>query len=105
MAGTNPPNGASPPEHVAGTWYSVPELRLRDHYFSVPLNYSLDKLASPKISVFAREVVSGKSNLNLTLILLSIPFYGASSVVENFEFRSHVVTGIDHLQILFLFID
>ncbi|KAG7028582.1 Proline iminopeptidase [Cucurbita argyrosperma subsp. argyrosperma] len=57
MAATNPSNGASPPEHAAGTWYSVPELRLRDHYFSVPLNYSLDH-SSPKISVYAREVVS-----------------------------------------------
>lgn len=46
-------------EHGAGNWYSVPELRLRDHRFSVPLDYSLDRSISPKISVFAREVVAG----------------------------------------------
>ncbi|KAI3673262.1 hypothetical protein L6452_39379 [Arctium lappa] len=43
-------------EHVAGGWYSVPELRLRDHHFTVPLDYSLSQ--SPKISVFAREAVA-----------------------------------------------
>ncbi|KAI3718261.1 hypothetical protein L6452_19125 [Arctium lappa] len=42
-------------EHVAGAWYSVPELRLRDHHFTIPLDYSLSQ--SPKISVFAREAV------------------------------------------------
>lgn len=47
------------PEHVAGIWYSVPELRLRDHRFTVPLDYSIDRSASPKISIFAREVVAG----------------------------------------------
>lgn len=50
---------SSPAEHIAGPWYSVPELRLRDHHFTVPLDYSLSQ--SPKISVFAREAVSGKS--------------------------------------------
>ncbi|KAI3668245.1 hypothetical protein L6452_43322 [Arctium lappa] len=52
-------------EHVAGAWYSVPELRLRDHHFTVPLDYSLSQ--SPKISVFAREAVAGKS-FTLTFI-------------------------------------
>lgn len=46
------------PEHVAGSWYSVPGLRLRDHRFTVPLDYSLHQLSSPKISLFAREVVA-----------------------------------------------
>ncbi|KAI5647190.1 hypothetical protein M9H77_33195 [Catharanthus roseus] len=46
-------------EHVTGNWFSVPELRLRDHRFSVPLDYSLDHATSPKISIFAREVVAG----------------------------------------------
>ncbi|OMP00327.1 putative Proline iminopeptidase [Corchorus olitorius] len=50
--------GYSSPEHVAGNWYSVPDLRLRDHRFTVPLDYK-DREASPKISIFAREVVSG----------------------------------------------
>ncbi|KAK4786971.1 hypothetical protein SAY86_010804 [Trapa natans] len=50
-------------EHTAGTWYSVPELRLRDHRFTIPLDYSL--AASPKITVFAREVVSGNMLLSL----------------------------------------
>ncbi|KAH8488739.1 hypothetical protein H0E87_024392 [Populus deltoides] len=48
----------STPDHISGTWYSVPGLRLRDHRFTVPLDYSIDRNASPKISVFAREVVS-----------------------------------------------
>lgn len=45
--------------HVTGEWFSVPELRIRDHRFTVPLDYSLDYSASPKISVFVREIVSG----------------------------------------------
>ncbi|KAG6749563.1 hypothetical protein POTOM_046615 [Populus tomentosa] len=51
----------STPDHIYGTWYSVPGLRLRDHRFTVPLDYSIDRNASPKLSVFAREVVSGLS--------------------------------------------
>ncbi|XP_024989423.1 uncharacterized protein LOC112523959 [Cynara cardunculus var. scolymus] len=55
-------------EHVAGAWYSVPELRLRDHRFTVPLDYSLSE--SPKISVFAREVVAvGKEDQSLPYLL------------------------------------
>lgn len=46
-------------EHVTGDWFSVPDLRLRDHRFTIPLDYSLNDLNSPKISVFAREVVAG----------------------------------------------
>ncbi|XP_061967022.1 uncharacterized protein LOC133690773 [Populus nigra] len=60
----------STPDHVAGTWYSVPDLRLRDHRFTVPLDYSTDRNASPKISVFAREVVSvGKEEQLLPYLL------------------------------------
>uniref|UniRef100_A0A6M2ED06 AB hydrolase-1 domain-containing protein n=1 Tax=Populus davidiana TaxID=266767 RepID=A0A6M2ED06_9ROSI len=60
----------STPDHVAGTWYSVPDLRLRDHRFTVPLDYSIDRNASPKISVFAREVVSvGKEEQLLPYLL------------------------------------
>lgn len=59
MAGDNFNAEDTSPDHVQGKWYSVPELRLRDHRFTVPLDYSLDRCASPKISVFAREVVSG----------------------------------------------
>ncbi|KAL5792325.1 hypothetical protein ACOSP7_000919 [Xanthoceras sorbifolium] len=70
MAGANAAAGKSSPEHVAGEWYSVPELRLRDHRFTVPLDYSLDRSASPKISVFAREVVSvGKEEESLPYLL------------------------------------
>lgn len=58
------------PEHVAGIWYSVPELRLRDHRFTVPLDYSIDRSASPKISIFAREVVAvGKEDQQLPFLL------------------------------------
>ncbi|KAK6918312.1 Alpha/beta hydrolase fold-1 [Dillenia turbinata] len=49
----------TPAEHVSGSWYSVPDLRLRDHRFTVPLDYSLD--TSPKITVFARERGTGLS--------------------------------------------
>lgn len=60
--------GESNPEHVTGNWFSVPELRLRDHRFIVPLDYSK---TSPKITVFAREIVAGNldhdTNLKLNL--------------------------------------
>ncbi|KAL4024448.1 proline iminopeptidase [Cucumis melo var. makuwa] len=70
MAGILSPRAPSPPVHVAGTWYSVPELRLRDHHFSVPLNYSLDQGSSTRISVFAREVVSvGKEDQPMPYLL------------------------------------
>lgn len=70
MAGNNTSSGDSAPEHVAGTWFSVPELRLRDHRFTVPLDYSLDQRTSPKISVFAREVVGvGKEEEPLPYLL------------------------------------
>ncbi|KAF8380165.1 hypothetical protein HHK36_027648 [Tetracentron sinense] len=53
-------------EHIAGNWFSVPELRLRDHRFTVPLDYSLDHRTSTKISVFAREVVAAYVSLSFT---------------------------------------
>ncbi|PON91152.1 Peptidase S [Trema orientale] len=68
MAG---PGGHHAPEHVVGKWFSVPDLRLRDHRFTVPLDYSADRSgASPKISVFAREVVAvGKEEQPLPYLL------------------------------------
>ncbi|PON91153.1 Peptidase [Trema orientale] len=63
------------PDHAVGKWYSVPDLRLRDHGFTVPLDYSTDlsaASASPKnkISIFAREVVAvGKEELPLPYLL------------------------------------
>uniref|UniRef100_A0A7C9FQG3 AB hydrolase-1 domain-containing protein n=1 Tax=Opuntia streptacantha TaxID=393608 RepID=A0A7C9FQG3_OPUST len=63
-------NGESTAEHVIGKWFSVPELRLRDHYFTVPLDYSLDPKSCPKITVFAREVVAaGKEDERLPYLL------------------------------------
>jgi len=59
-------SSAASPEHVAGDWYSVPELRLRDHRFAVPLDYSADRNASQRISVFAREVVAGTHDSELS---------------------------------------
>ncbi|KAJ7544666.1 hypothetical protein O6H91_09G088300 [Diphasiastrum complanatum] len=51
-----------------GAWYHVPELSLRNHYFNVPLDYSLP--SSPLISLFAREVVSaGKEEKCLPYLL------------------------------------
>ncbi|KAM1816317.1 hypothetical protein ACFX12_000736 [Malus domestica] len=63
-------SAVSSPDHAAGKWFSVPELRLRDHRFTVPLDYSVDRTASPNISVFAREVVSvGKEEQQLPYLL------------------------------------
>ncbi|XP_021767150.1 uncharacterized protein LOC110731589 [Chenopodium quinoa] len=64
-------NGNSPADHFAGNWISVPELRLRDHYFTVPLDYSsVSDSSCPKISVFAREVVAaGKEDQPLPYLL------------------------------------
>ncbi|XP_054793332.1 uncharacterized protein LOC129298914 [Prosopis cineraria] len=57
-------------EHVSGNWYPVPELRLRDHRFAVPLDHTLHLHSSPKISVFAREVVAaGKEEQTLPYLL------------------------------------
>ncbi|KAK4435183.1 Proline iminopeptidase [Sesamum alatum] len=71
MAGTTTAAAsASDGKHVSSDWFSVPELRLRDHRFTVPLDYSLDDSTSAKISVFAREVVAvGKEELHLPFLL------------------------------------
>lgn len=42
--------------HTTGEWYSVPDLRLREHRFIVPLDYTARE---DTITVFAREVVGG----------------------------------------------
>ncbi|CAN6485804.1 unnamed protein product [Victoria cruziana] len=56
-------------EHTHGRWYSVPELRLRDHWFSVPLDYTSSD-SSMRIFVFAREVVAvGKEEQSLPHLL------------------------------------
>ncbi|KAK1412219.1 hypothetical protein QVD17_33279 [Tagetes erecta] len=56
-------------EHVAGAWYSVPELRLRDHHFTVPLDYTPSQSRN-NISLFAREVVAvGKENQDMPYLL------------------------------------
>ncbi|XWS32122.1 hypothetical protein CRYUN_Cryun23aG0133800 [Craigia yunnanensis] len=61
--------GYSLPEHVAGNWYSVPDIRLRDHRFMVPLDYK-SREASSKISIFAREVVAvGKEEQPMPYLL------------------------------------
>ncbi|XP_008232974.1 PREDICTED: proline iminopeptidase isoform X2 [Prunus mume] len=70
MSLPNATSGHSSPDHVAGKWFSVPELRLRDHRFTVPLDYSVGLQASSKISIFAREVVSvGKEEQPLPYLL------------------------------------
>ncbi|CAL2241872.1 unnamed protein product [Prunus armeniaca] len=70
MSLPNATSGDSSPDHVAGKWFSVPELRLRDHRFTVPLDYSVGIQASSKISIFAREVVSvGKEEQPLPYLL------------------------------------
>ncbi|KAL4586107.1 hypothetical protein LXL04_010738 [Taraxacum kok-saghyz] len=92
-------NTSLQPEHVAGPWYSVPELRLRDHHFIVPLDYSLSQ--SPKISIFAREAVAvGKEEeaLPYLLFLQGGPGYESprptesNNIVNDAEFiRKHLV--------------
>lgn len=57
------------PDHFTGAWYSVPGLRLRDHRFTVPLDYSLAQ-QSPCITVFAREVVAGNSLRFVSIFIL-----------------------------------
>lgn len=49
-------------EHEAGAWYAVPGLSLRDHRFAVPLDHSSPD-SGAAITVFAREVVAGRSRL------------------------------------------
>lgn len=56
-------------EHEAGAWYAVPGLSLRDHRFAVPLDHSSPD-SGATITVFAREVVAGRSRL---LVQLSSP--------------------------------
>ena len=73
MTGANSSGGCSQSDHVAGDWYSVPDLRLRDHSFTAPLDYSLDCSTCPKITIFAREVVSG--TVIGFLIMLSLPSF------------------------------
>nr|XP_009405612.1 PREDICTED: uncharacterized protein LOC103988720 [Musa acuminata subsp. malaccensis] len=59
---------AAPERHDAGDWYSVPDLSLRDHRFTVPLDYSA--AAGSSITVFAREVVAvGKEEEQLPYLL------------------------------------
>lgn len=49
-------------EHEADAWYAVPGLSLRDHRFAVPLDHSSPERGDT-ITVFAREVVAGRSRL------------------------------------------
>jgi hypothetical protein len=58
-------HSSSSPEHVVGDWFSVPSLLLRNHTFTVPLDYSRGLQSSPKITVFVREVVAGNSSYSL----------------------------------------
>lgn len=91
-------------DHVAGDWYSVPELRLRDHRFIVPLDYSRDRASSPKISVFAREVVAGSisihqlinySSSKLIIWLLTIEQFHSNCIcISVFVYTSFSSVGI-----------
>ncbi|XP_077251385.1 alpha/beta-Hydrolases superfamily protein [Tasmannia lanceolata] len=56
-------------QHRAGHWCSVPDLSLRDHHFTVPLDYDHNNNDN-NISVFAREVVAvGKEEQPLPYLL------------------------------------
>ncbi|XP_074329275.1 uncharacterized protein LOC141666923 isoform X1 [Apium graveolens] len=59
------------PDHFTGAWFSVPGLRLRDHRFNVPLDYTIsDQDGCGTISLFAREVVAaGKEDQELPYLL------------------------------------
>ncbi|CAM6115733.1 unnamed protein product [Calypogeia fissa] len=53
---------------IAGVWFHVPELAMRDLYFVVPLDYSSPDAQS--ITIFVREVVSvGKEEQKLPYLL------------------------------------
>ncbi|CAL0304696.1 unnamed protein product [Lupinus luteus] len=70
MTAQNPSAVDSSLDHVSDDWYSVPEIRLRNHWFTLPLDYSQGLHSSPKISVFAREVVAvGKEEQRLPYLL------------------------------------
>ncbi|KAL5984767.1 hypothetical protein ACLOJK_041389 [Asimina triloba] len=58
-------------DHVTGDWYAVPDLKLRDHRFIVPLDYSSPHTSH--ITVFAREVVAG---IMPPSTLLALPPFG-----------------------------
>ncbi|WJX77487.1 hypothetical protein P8452_60791 [Trifolium repens] len=63
-------SSSSSPDHVVGDWFSVPSLLLRNHTFTVPLDYSRGLQSSPKITVFVREVVAvGKEEQTLPYLL------------------------------------
>ncbi|GKU96823.1 hypothetical protein SLEP1_g10015 [Rubroshorea leprosula] len=88
-------SGESFPEHATGQWHSVPDLRLRDHRFTVPLDYR-DPGTSLKISIFAREVVAGLSTPLTTSSMLQfksardladyLKHFRADSIVSDAEF-------------------
>ncbi|XP_057533628.1 uncharacterized protein LOC130811368 [Amaranthus tricolor] len=68
MAGQSSTAVETSAEHKVGDWFSVPELRLRGHYFNVPLDYN--NSSGRKITVFAREVVAaGKEDQPLPYLL------------------------------------
>ncbi|XP_058100166.1 uncharacterized protein LOC131245026 isoform X2 [Magnolia sinica] len=57
-------------QHTVGNWYSVPDLKLRDHRFTVPLDYSARDSFPHTINIFAREVVAaGKEEQPLPYLL------------------------------------
>uniref|UniRef100_A0A803M322 AB hydrolase-1 domain-containing protein n=1 Tax=Chenopodium quinoa TaxID=63459 RepID=A0A803M322_CHEQI len=93
-------NGNSPADHFAGNWISVPELRLRDHYFTVPLDYSsVSDSSCPKISVFAREVVAVMA-VNALMALLS--FANLRFTNTYFSYFSQLVRRINHCHIFYI---
>lgn len=67
---------SSPSDHVVGKWFSVPDLRVRDHRFAVPLDYSSFDRTAPKISVFAREVVAGNLSYNILIVIFYLRSFG-----------------------------
>jgi len=82
--------GGSSPEHFTGDWYSVPELRLRDHRFTVPLDHSRGPHSSPKITVFAREVVAGNaSQSELRYSMIFSGFYWLHSLFRRCPWFVH----------------
>ncbi|XP_031475845.1 uncharacterized protein LOC116247716 [Nymphaea colorata] len=69
LGGRNVASMSDKGEHTHGRWYSVPDLRLRDHWFSVPFDYTSSD-SSTRIFVFAREVVAvGKEEQPLPHLL------------------------------------
>ncbi|KAF2291178.1 hypothetical protein GH714_020535 [Hevea brasiliensis] len=76
----------SPPEHDVGSWYSVPDLRLRDHRFTVPLDYSVQRSASPNLHFCSRIVAARNRLINSFDIIIYVTTGFCTEVAEYLKY-------------------